>query len=110
MNWETRNLIDEFELVKEKYQDLLQAQGWFIEDYLIHESSHKLTKDEAIMHGMKYHEHRINITQFDELLRVYTNELSNIIEQFKKIDKKEASSVPSDQTKTDNANKNHLRN
>lgn len=105
MNWETRNLIDEFELVKEKYQDLLQAQGWFIEDYLIHESSHKLTKDEAIMHGMKYHEHRINIKQFDELLRVYTNELSNIIEQFKKIDKKEASSdMNSLATKSDNAN------
>ncbi|MDS3925268.1 type II toxin-antitoxin system toxin TscT [Staphylococcus hominis] len=105
MNWETRNLIDEFELVKEKYQDLLQSQAWFIEDYLIHESSHKLTKDEVIMHGMKYHEHRINIKQFDELLRVYTKELSDIIEQFKKIDKKETLSVTSDQTETDNANK-----
>lgn len=101
MNWETRNLIDEFELVKEKYQDLMRSQGWFIEDYLIHESSHKLTKDEAITHGMKYHEHRINIKQFDELLRVYTKELSDIIEQFKKIDKKETLSE-SDQT-TDNA-------
>ena len=108
MNWETRNLIDGFELVKEKYQDLLQAQGWFIEDYLIHESSHKLTKDEVIMHGMKYHEHRINIKQFDELLRVYTKELSDIIEQFKKIDKKEALSE-SDQT-TDNADKKLLTN
>ena len=104
MNRETRNVIDEFELVKEKYQDLLQSQGWFIEDYLIHESNHKLTKDEAIMHGMKYHEHRINIKQFDELLRVYTKELSNIIEQFKKIDKKETLSE-SDQT-TDNAQLN----
>ena len=59
-------------------------KGWFIEDYLVHERSHKLTKTGAITHGMKYHEHRINIKQFDELLRVYTNELSNIIEQFKK--------------------------
>ena len=85
-----------------KISRLIASTGWFIEDYLVHERSHKLTKDEAITHGMKYHEHRINIKQFDELLRVYTNELSNIIEQFKKIDKKEASSVPSDQTKTDN--------
>lgn len=87
MNWETRNLIDEFEIVKEKYQDLLQSQGWFIEDYLIHESDHHLTKEEAVMHGMKYHEHRINIKQFDELLRVYTKEFTNLIDEFKNLDK-----------------------
>ncbi|MCI2927905.1 DUF1474 family protein [Staphylococcus hominis] len=100
VNWELSNKIEDVEMITERIEDLLEAQGWFIEDYLIHERSHKLTKDEVITHGMKYHEHRINIKQFDELLRVYTNELSNIIEQFKKIDKKETLSE-SDQT-TDN--------
>ena len=99
MNWETRNLIDEFELVKEKYQDLLQAQGWFMDDYLIHDKDHVLSNREVVTHGAKYHEMRIHIQQFDRLLTMYKNELTNVIKQFKEIKK---TLSESDQT-TDNA-------
>ncbi|MCE3022728.1 DUF1474 family protein [Staphylococcus pasteuri] len=81
------NLFEETEIIKEKYEDLLQSFRWFIEDYFNHERGHSLTKDEALIHGVSYHEHRIRVEQFYELLSIYNYELSNIINRFNVLEK-----------------------
>lgn len=99
VNWELSNKIEDVEMITERIEDLLEAQGWFMDDYLIHDKEHVLSNREVITHGAKYHEMRIHIQQFDRLLTMYKNELTNVIKQFKEIKK---TLSESDQT-TDNA-------
>lgn len=98
MNWELSNEIENVEMITERIADLLEAQGWFMDDYLIHDKDHVLSNRELVTHGAKYHEMRIHIQQFDRLLTMYKNELNDVIKQFKEIKK---TLSESDQT-TDN--------
>ncbi|WP_415425455.1 type II toxin-antitoxin system toxin TscT [Staphylococcus borealis] len=101
MNWEIRDLFSDLELVKEKIEDLKTAHVWFGEEYFKYASSNPLTKEQVLEHGYKYREHAIHNTQHLDLLGLYLNEFDELIKKFHEIEK--ASSVPSDQTKTDNA-------
>ncbi|MBF9295958.1 DUF1474 family protein, partial [Staphylococcus epidermidis] len=58
VNWELSNKIEDVEMITERIEDLLEAQGWFMDDYLIHDKEHVLSNREVVTHGAKYHEMR----------------------------------------------------
>lgn len=88
MNWETKSLIEDVDIIKGKINDAVTTFGWFDDDYFTHDSDHMLTKDEILKHGYKYHEHRCYITQHIDLLNMYLKELDTVL-----IDIEKASSV-----------------
>ncbi|MCG1641476.1 DUF1474 family protein [Staphylococcus epidermidis] len=84
MEWETKNLIEDIDIIKRKINDALTTFGWFDNEYFTHDSGHMLTKDEILKHGYKYHEHRCYITQHIDLLSVYLKELDTVLEDIEK--------------------------
>lgn len=88
MNWELSSLIEDFEVIKERLDDLKTIHGWFDDKNFIYEANHFLTEDEVIRHGMKYHEHRIHQSQTNDLMRIYLEQLDDLIRKFKQIEKR----------------------
>lgn len=84
MNWETKILIEDIEIIKRKINDAVTTFGWFDDGYFTHDSGHLLTKDEILTHGYKYHEHRCYITQHIDLLNMYLKELDTVLEDIEK--------------------------
>lgn len=97
MDWETKSLIEDIDIIKEKINDAVTTFGWFDNEYFTHDSGHHLTKDEILKHGYKYHKHRRYITQHIDLLNMYLKELDTVLENIEK-----ASSAKFDD-RTDNA-------
>lgn len=84
MNWETKNLIEDVDIIKRKINDVLTTFGWFDNEYFTYDSGHQLTKDEILTHGASYHEHRRYITQHIDLLSMYLKELDTVLEDIEK--------------------------
>lgn len=84
MNWETKSLIEDVEIIKRKINDAVTTFGLFDNEYFTLDSGHKLTKDEILNHGYKHHEHRAYITQHIDLLSVYLKELDTVLEDIEK--------------------------
>ncbi|OHR07250.1 pathogenicity island protein [Staphylococcus sp. HMSC078A08] len=105
MNLEIKDILNDIEIIKEKINDVMTSFTWFDEEYFTHEPNHVLNKNEILAHGYRYHEHRIQNTQTIDLMCMYLKEFDSLLERFKELDKKEALSVTSDQTETDNADK-----
>lgn len=105
MNFEQRDILCDLEVVKEKIDDVITTFTWFDDEYFTHEPKHVLNKDEILAHGYRYHEHRMQNTQTIDLMCMYLKEFDSLLERFKELDKKEASSIPSDQTEIENADK-----
>jgi hypothetical protein len=84
MNWETKNLIEDVDIIKRKINDAVKTFGWFDDDYFNHDAGHQLTKDEILKHGASYHEHRCYIKQHIDLLNMYLNELDTVLEDIEK--------------------------
>lgn len=103
MNFDEKDLVFELGVLKEKLEDVLTIQQWHLDEFFA--KSHLSNKDEYIKHGIGYSEQRINQSQMTDLLYMYLQRFDEIIEQFKELDKKETSSVPTDQSETDNADK-----
>ncbi|MCG1081112.1 DUF1474 family protein [Staphylococcus epidermidis] len=103
MNFEQRDILCDLEVVKEKIDDVITSFTWFNDEYFTHEPKHVLNKDEILAHGYRYHEHRIQNTQTIDLMCMYLKEFDSLLERFKELNKKDALSVTSDQTETDNA-------
>ncbi len=87
MNWEIRDLFSDLEIVKEKIEDLKTTHFWFDEEYFKNASSHPLTKEQVLEHGLKYREHAIHNTQHLDLLGLYLNEFDDILKKFHEIEK-----------------------
>lgn len=87
MNWEIRNLFSEIEIVKQKIDDAVTSFGWFEDECFIHEPNHVLSMDEVKSHGYKYHEHRIQIEQLNDLMDMYVKQLDEKIREFKELEK-----------------------
>lgn len=102
MNWEQKNILSDLEILKEKLEDLYTTHAWHFDDIYIKREIQ--TQEETSRYLMGYSENRIQHTQHSDLLHMYLKEFESLLKRFKELDKKEASSVPSDQTKTDNAN------
>ena len=96
MNWETKILIEDVDIIKRKIDDAVTTFGWFDEDYFKYDRNHTLTNDQIKMHGLKYHEQRRYITQHIDLLSIYLKELDTVLEEI------ENASSSTDQSK-DNA-------
>ncbi|MCC2093310.1 type II toxin-antitoxin system toxin TscT [Staphylococcus haemolyticus] len=84
MNWETKNLIEDVDIIKRKINDVLTTFGRFDDEYFKYDSGYQLTKDEILTHGYKYHEHRCYITQHIDLLSMYLKELDTVLEDIEK--------------------------
>ncbi|WP_367010100.1 type II toxin-antitoxin system toxin TscT [Staphylococcus capitis subsp. urealyticus] len=98
MNWETKSLIEDVDIIKRKIDDAVTTFGWFDEDYFKYDRNHTLTNDQIKMHGLKYHEQHHYITQHIDLLSIYLKELDTVLEDIEK-----ASSDVSLATESDNA-------
>ncbi|MBI5973415.1 type II toxin-antitoxin system toxin TscT [Staphylococcus caledonicus] len=94
MNLETKILIEDIEIIKEKIEGLKDTFGWFENRYFNHEPNHLLTTEEIKMHGHSYHEHRCYITQHIDLLGTYLERLDTTLENVKK------ASLPTDQSES----------
>ena len=103
MNWEQKNILSDLEILKEKLEDLYTTHAWHFDDIYIKREIQ--TQEETSRYLMGYSENRIQHTQHSDLLHMYLKEFDNLLERFKELDKKEALSVTSDQTETDNADK-----
>lgn len=103
MNWEVKDLFSDLEVLKDRFEDLKDSHGWHFDKSYPYETNHVLNKDEVIKEGISYHERRIHNDQMLDLLRLYIGQFSNILEKFYEIEK--ASSIPSDQTEIENADK-----
>lgn len=84
MNWETKSLIEDIDIIKRKINDAVTTFDWFDDKYFTHDSGHLLTKDEILTHGASYHEHRCYITQHIDLLNIYLKELDTVLEDIEK--------------------------
>ncbi|PTK52591.1 type II toxin-antitoxin system toxin TscT [Staphylococcus haemolyticus] len=84
MNWETKSLIEDIDIIKQKIDDLRDTFVWFDDDYFNHEPNHMLTIEEIEIHGRNYHEHRRYITQHIDLLNMYLKELDTVLEDIEK--------------------------
>ena len=78
------NLLDictEFEILKDKLDDLQTVHGYFADNYFTERVLQ--TKSDLMRHGIGYQEQRIKTDQINELMRLYVTEFESIIKQLK---------------------------
>ncbi|CAC6822466.1 mobile element-associated protein [Staphylococcus aureus] len=100
MNWETKNLLSDLEVLKDRFEDLKDSHCWHFDEHYPYETNHVLNKDEMIKEGGSYHERRIHDDQMFDLLHLYMQQFDHILKKFQEIEK--ASSVKFGD-RTDNA-------
>ncbi|RNH88273.1 type II toxin-antitoxin system toxin TscT [Staphylococcus aureus] len=99
MDWEIKDLMCDFEVIKAKINDVATKHGWFVEDKFV---KNKLeTKQEHIVFSASYLEHRIQNEHTVELLHLYLKQFDELIQKFHEIEK--ASSDVSLATESDDA-------
>ena len=81
MNWETKILIEDVDIIKRKIDDAVTTFSFFDEDYFKYDRNHTLTNDQIKMHGLKNHEQHRYITQHIDLLSIYLKELDTVLEE-----------------------------
>ncbi|RIO40026.1 type II toxin-antitoxin system toxin TscT [Staphylococcus saprophyticus] len=101
MNFNQKDLISEFVVLKEKIDDVLTVHNWHGEDMFINKRLE--TKDEMMRYALGYNESRIQHEQTAELMLVYLKQFDDLIENFKALDIEKASSDESLATESDNA-------
>lgn len=100
MNWNQKDLICEFESLKEKIDDVVTAHVWHGHEMFTKRDL--TTKDEKIRYAIGYNESRIQHEHTTELMLAYLKQFEKLIEDFKALDIEKASSVMS-ANGTDNA-------
>lgn len=75
------DLVTEFEVLKDKLEDLQTTHGYFADDYFTERELR--TQNDLINHGISYSSQRIATDQINELMRLYVNEFESIIKQLK---------------------------
>ena len=96
MNWELRELLSQFELVKYKIDDVLTKHTWFVDEIYISRDLYK--KKDVEIYGYGYSEHRIHNNQMLDLMLMYIKEFDELIQKFHEIEK---ASLNGDQTERD---------
>ncbi|UXU49144.1 type II toxin-antitoxin system toxin TscT [Staphylococcus arlettae] len=94
MNFEMDNIGTQLELLKENFEDLKEAQGWFDDECLPYDRNYLMTKDEALSYA------HVHSKQMFDLLRLYINEFDTIIKEFRELEKASSEQRPNS---TDNA-------
>ncbi|MES3642382.1 DUF1474 family protein [Staphylococcus saprophyticus] len=101
MNFNQKDLICEFELLKEKFDDVLTAHVWHGDDmYRFKELKNSYDKEH---YTLGYNESRIQHEHTTELMQVYLRRFDDLIKDFKALDIEKASSDESLATESDNA-------
>ncbi len=101
MNWNQKDLICEFELLKEKIDDVITTHVWHGDEMYRFKNLKNSAAREYYTLG--YNESRIQHEHTTELMQVYLQRFDDLIKEFKALDIEKASSDGSLPTKSDNA-------
>ncbi|NHM92095.1 MULTISPECIES: DUF1474 family protein [Staphylococcus] len=101
MNWEVKNLFNDLEVLKQKYDSLLNTHAWFGDEMFKYEDR-PANKSDFMSYAYAYHEARIHHEQTSDLMHYYLTDLERIIKKFYEIEKA-SSDMNSLPTKSDNA-------
>mgnify|MGYP002655953488 CR=1 FL=1 len=101
MNWNTEDLICEFEILKDKIDDVLTTHIWHGDDmYRFKDLKNSAAREH---YTLGYNESRIQHEHTTELMLAYLKQFDDLIENFKVLDIEKASSDESLATESDNA-------
>lgn len=100
MNFNQKDLICDFEVLKGKIDDVLTVHNWF-GDHMFNKKE-LTTKGERMTYAIGYNESRIQHEQTAELMMMYQERFENLIEQFKALDIEKNALSTADQSE-DNA-------
>lgn len=101
MNWNQKDLICEFELLKEKIDDVLTTHIWHGDDmYRFKDLKNSAAREH---YTLGYNESRIQHEHTTELMQVYLQRFDDLIKEFKALDIEKASSEECLATESDNA-------
>ena len=100
MNWEVKYLLNEIEVIKNKFEYLAQTHVWFGEDIFKYEDMPK-TKEQLLLYAHGYKEANIHHEQTLDLMYYYLSEFDEAIQKFRELEK--ALSDESLATESDNA-------
>ncbi|MCD9059364.1 type II toxin-antitoxin system toxin TscT [Staphylococcus chromogenes] len=100
MNWELVDVKADLEVLKKKYDGLLNTHGWFGDGMYAYEER-PATKSELMTYAYGYDEARIHHQQTFDLMNAYLKEFEELIKRLNEIEK--ASSEESLATESDNA-------
>ncbi|WP_204173222.1 MULTISPECIES: DUF1474 family protein [unclassified Staphylococcus] len=89
MNWNEKDLICEFELLKDKMADVVTAHVWHGDEMFTKRDL--TTKDERMRYAIGYNESRIQHEHTTELMLAYLKQFDKLIEDFKVLDIEKAS-------------------
>lgn len=103
MNFEQSNILFDLEVLKEKLEDLYTTHAWHRDEVFTKPNIH--TQEDCSHYLLSYSESRIQHSQHSDLLHMYLKEFDSLLERFKELDKKEASSISTDQSEIENADK-----
>ena len=103
MNFEKSNILCDLEVLKEKLEDLYTTHAWHGDEVFTKPNIH--TQEDCSHYLLSYSESRIQHSQHSDLLHMYLKEFDSLLERFKELDKKEASSISTDQSEIENANR-----
>lgn len=100
MNWNQKQLLAEFCLLREKIDDVVTAHCWHGDDMF---TARELeTKDEMMSYALGYVESRIQHEHTTELMMAYLKQFDDLIENLKELGIEKNALSRSDQTE-DNA-------
>lgn len=93
MNWNQKDLICEFELLKEKIDDVLTTHIWHGADmYRFKDLKNSAAREH---YTLGYNESRIQHEHTTELMQVYLQRFDDLIKEFKALDIEKSASVQS---------------
>ncbi|MDW3960032.1 DUF1474 family protein [Staphylococcus saprophyticus] len=101
MNWNQKDLICEFELLKEKIDDVITTHVWHGDEMFTKRDL--TTKEEMMTYAIGYNESHIQHEHTTELMESYLKQFDKLIENFKTLDIEKASSEECLATESDNA-------
>ncbi|WP_192945144.1 type II toxin-antitoxin system toxin TscT [Staphylococcus cohnii] len=101
MNWNQKDLICEFEILKDKIDDVLTTHIWHGDDmYRFKDLKNSAAREH---YTLGYNESRIQHEHTTELMQVYLQRFDDLIKEFKALDIEKASSEECLATESDNA-------
>ncbi|MBF2779965.1 DUF1474 family protein [Staphylococcus saprophyticus] len=84
MKWELNDLICEFDVLRNKIEDVLTAHSWFMEDTYLDGPFTNI--EEITRYGLAHNEHRIMNSNYSELMYLYLKQYDELLNRFKALD------------------------
>lgn len=77
--WAIENIKSDIDILQRKISDLVESNFYIIEDYF--EDDHLENMKEVEIFGLSYREIRIKVTQSQELLLLYKNQMAKLVKE-----------------------------